>query len=232
MQKILMVQRDGLGDPKIEAAAEIRPDLELSVVNLEGPFEELIDDPGALFPDDLEERLDWAELVVDHLYHPDLSDHLVRCCGARRLPVIASGRRIQGADTPATCCTLARNARFGAYGESFGAPELEAEVSEGRITRLVVRRGAPCGATWIAAREVIGLEVSEALHRIGLLTQFQCLAKADPNLFLTNPLHVAGHVHIAALKKALPEGALDPKTAEQVQGNSDHDHRRAGGDDE
>ena len=232
MQKILVVQRDGLGDSKVEAVAELRPDLELHVINLERPFEVLIDDPEAHFPDDLEDWLDWAELVLDHLYHPDLSDHLVRRCGAHQVPVIAAGRRIPGADTPTTCCTLTRRSRFGPYGESFGAPEFEAEIAAGKITRLNVLRGAPCGATWKAAQDVTGLEISEALHRIGLVTQFHCLAKANPNIFLTNPLHVAGDVHIAALRKALPAETLDPEAADQVQGNAEHDQRRRGGDDE
>jgi len=39
--------------------------------------------------------------------------------------------------------------------------------------------------------------------RLGLETQFHCYAKANPNVFLTNPLHVAGEVHAAALRKAL-----------------------------
>jgi hypothetical protein len=66
-----------------------------------------------------------------------------------------------------------------------------------------VLRGASCGATWKAAESVVGLPVDEALPRIGLSTQFHCYAKANPNVFLTNPLHVAGEVHTAALRKAL-----------------------------
>ena len=66
-----------------------------------------------------------------------------------------------------------------------------------------VLRGAPCGATWKAAQEVVGLTVDEAIPKIGLATQFNCYAKANPNVFLTNPLHVAGEVHSLALEKAL-----------------------------
>ncbi len=211
MQKILVVQRDGLGEPKVSVVTAQLPDLELRSLDLTGPFAELLDEPGDEFPDELEAQLAWAELVLDHLYHPDLSDHLVQRCAAHQVPLIAAGRKLAGrADTPTTCCTLWRSARFGEYGERFGAPELEAEVVEGRLRALAVRRGAPCGATWHAAAAVTGMSVEEALSAIGLHTQFHCLAKANPNVFLTNPLHVAGEVHIAALKKALGDEALDP----------------------
>ena len=68
-----------------------------------------------------------------------------------------------------------------------------------------VIRGAPCGATWDAAKRVEGLPVEDAIFRIGLETQFFC--SADPSgwdpIHEKSPVHFAGDVHIAALKKAL-----------------------------
>lgn len=203
MQGILVFQRDKRGDGKVVAVRELRPDLDLHVVDVEGPFPPIVDEPEAHFPQDLEELLAAADLVIDHLYHPDLTGYLIDRCDAAGVPVVASGRKLPRAHTPITCCTLGRIGALGEYAESFGAPELEVEVVEGRVAAVRVLRGAPCAATWRAAAAVVGLTPEEAVPRMGLATQFHCYAKANPNVFLTNPLHVAGEVHAAALAKAL-----------------------------
>jgi len=68
-----------------------------------------------------------------------------------------------------------------------------------------VIRGAPCGATWDAAERIIGLSVEDAVVRIGLETQFFCTANPagwDP-IYGKSPVHFAGEIHSAALKRAL-----------------------------
>jgi hypothetical protein len=207
MQKILVLQRDGLGATKVHAVTEQRPDLDLRVVDVDGPFPPIVDDPQDHFPTDLDALLGWADLALDHLYHPDLTGYLVDRAEAAGVPVIASGRKLPRAHTPTTCCTLGRLEALGEYARGFGAPEFEVTLEAGRIAAVRVVRGAPCGATWKAAREVIGLTVDEAIPKIGLATQFNCYAKANPNVFLTNPLHVAGEVHSSALEKAIRRAA-------------------------
>lgn len=204
MQHVLVFQRDGLGRGKVKAIDELGSGLELRVVDIDGPFPPIVDDPGRHFPADLADRLAWAHVVLDHLYHPDLTGFLLERCGEAGVPVVASGRKLPGgAHTPTTCCTLGRIEALGDYARQFGAPEFAVEVVDGRVASIEVVRGAPCAATWRAAEAVVGMAVEEALPRIGLATQFHCFAKANPNVFLTNPLHVAGEVHTAALKKAL-----------------------------
>jgi hypothetical protein len=66
-------------------------------------------------------------------------------------------------------------------------------------------RGAPCGATWEAARKVIGMPAEDAIIRIGLETQYFCSADPagwDP-IWGKSPVHFAGDVHSAALRRAL-----------------------------
>lgn len=78
------------------------------------------------------------------------------------------------------------------------------EIVEGRVSRVNVLRGAPCGATWAAAERVVGLPVHEAAQRIGLEVQFFCVADPagwDP-MYGKSPVHFAGEVHEAALKRA------------------------------
>ena len=211
MQRILVLQRDRLGQGKVKAVSERGEGLELRVIDVNGPFPPIVDDPERHFPAELAGNLEWADLVLDHLYHADLTGYLVEQCRGAGLPVIASGRKLpDGAHTPTTCCTLGRIEALGEYARQFGAPEFSVEVRDGKVASVAVLRGAPCAATWKAAASVVGLPVEEALPRIGLSTQFHCYAKANPNVFLTNPLHVAGEVHTAALRKAL--GRQDPGT--------------------
>ena len=81
------------------------------------------------------------------------------------------------------------------------------EVAGGRIRRIEVVRGAPCGATWEAAAALLNLAPDEALERIGLEVQYRCTA--DPSdwdpIHGKSPVHFAGHVHASALKRALRE---------------------------
>ncbi len=96
---------------------------------------------------------------------------------------------------------------MGCYGEQFGAPEFEVEIQDGKVVRVAVLRGAPCGATWDAAARIVGLPAEEAVIRIGLETQFFCAA--DPSgwdpMYGKSPVHFAGDVHSAALRKAVKD---------------------------
>jgi hypothetical protein len=81
------------------------------------------------------------------------------------------------------------------------------EIESGRIKSIEVIRGAPCGATWDVLAKVIGLEVDEAVSTLAREVQYICYA--DPSGFDPisgkSPLHYAGDVHAAALKKATTE---------------------------
>ena len=79
------------------------------------------------------------------------------------------------------------------------------EIAKGKILNVSVKRGAPCGATWEAASRIIGYDIAEAPTRFGLEVQFFCSADPagwDP-IYGKSPVHFAGHIHDAALKKAL-----------------------------
>lgn len=88
---------------------------------------------------------------------------------------------------------------------------MEVRVRDSRIAEVKVLRGAPCGASWEAARRMKGLGIAESVVRIGLDTQFYCTADPagwDP-MYGHSPVHFAADVHIAAMKKALKKcGAL------------------------
>ncbi len=93
-------------------------------------------------------------------------------------------------------------------------PEFRVELKKGRIARLRVIRGAPCGATWEAASRVENLPVGEAITRIGLETQYFCSADPagwDP-IFGKSPVHLAGDIHRKALIRLLKFSHKDAKT--------------------
>ena len=73
------------------------------------------------------------------------------------------------------------------------------------ISQVRVIRGAPCAASWEAAKRMIGVEIDDAARKIGLDTQFFCFADPagwDP-LYGKSPVHFAGRVHSKALAGAI-----------------------------
>ena len=79
------------------------------------------------------------------------------------------------------------------------------EISDGKLVSVNVLRGAPCGATWEAAKRMKGLSVDEAPIRMGLEPQFFCTANPagwDP-IYGKSPVHFAGKIHSQALASAI-----------------------------
>jgi hypothetical protein len=79
------------------------------------------------------------------------------------------------------------------------------EISDGKLVRVKVLRGAPCGATWEAAKRITGVSVDEAPVRMGLEPQFFCTANPagwDP-IYGKSPVHFAGNIHSKALARAI-----------------------------
>lgn len=202
MQRIIVFEEQGSGHRKIDGIRRYgQKDMEIvDVIDVGGPFPEFVDEPGAIVRGDFE-----ADLCLNYIRHPDLSQYLVAICNEKSIPVVASGQKIEGAFCPFTCCGLGHHPSLGAYGERFGVPELEVSVTRGKISTMVVVRGAPCGLTWDVASVILGLDVEEALSTYGRLIQYECVAnpaRFDP-ISGKSQLHYAGDVHIKALKKAL-----------------------------
>lgn len=198
--RIVVFQEKGSGNRKIKGLREYGNQLEIiQVIDIDGPLPEFIDEPGDWISPSFE-----GDLVLNFLKHPDLVDHLISLCEQKQIPIVSSGHK-GGGFTPFTCCGLGRHEQLGEYGRQFGLPEYRVRVEEGVIREIVVLRGAPCGATWLAIDECVGTSVEEAMSLLPRLVQYNCAA--DPSGFdpVTgkSPVHYAGYVHIAALKKAL-----------------------------
>ena len=179
-----------------------RTAINLKIISIDDALPEIIDDPTSYLPAPQN-----TDLVLDHLTHPDLSHGLAQMCSKAGIPVIASGKKppLEDALTPRICCALTQQKGLGTYGRLFGRPEYRIAVKEGRIAAIETLRGAPCAATWDAAQHIVGLDLETAKTRIGLETQFFCVA--DPSAWdpITgkSPVHIAADLHKAALLRAL-----------------------------
>ncbi len=207
--RIVVFEQQGSGRAKIHGIREFGRNIEITAVyDISADLPELVDEPEEYLVDTFS-----ADLVLDFLKHPDLSDHLAGLCQRKKIPLIASGKKNKAAITPFTCCSLGRLPGLGHYGEQFGLPEFSVVLDQGRIRTLKVIRGAPCGATWDVVAQITGLEAETALTTLPREVQYLC--SADPGNFDPisgrSQLHHAGDVHIAALEKALAR-ALDNKS--------------------
>lgn len=200
---ILVVQQNGSGEKKIQGIREYGDNLfDLDSLDINQTLPEIIDDCTSYLPSEID-----ADLVLDYLSHPDLSQDLIDLCKNLRIPIVSTGKKIHGnwAYNPPICCALAKNSNCGLYSEKFGYPEFEVIIKSGKIEEVKVIRGAPCGATWKAIENIKGLPVEEAIQSLGLEIQFFCTADPaswDP-LVEKSPVHLAGKIHSSALRAAV-----------------------------
>ena len=99
-QKMLVLQQDGSGERKIQGVRKYAKDhFTIEIISIDGSLPPILDDTREYLPQDFE-----ADLVLDFLKHPDLSHDLAVACSKRKIPVVASGKklRLDGIFTPPT----------------------------------------------------------------------------------------------------------------------------------
>jgi hypothetical protein len=99
-QKILVFQQNGSGESKTKGIRRHGNGLfTMEIVSIDETLPALLDDTEGYLPCDIQ-----ADLVLDFLKHPDLSHDLAVACRNRRIPVVASGKklRVKWALTPPT----------------------------------------------------------------------------------------------------------------------------------
>lgn len=99
-QKILVFQQRGSAESKIAGISRFgNGAFALEIFSIDGPLPTLIDDASDYLP----ERIT-ADLVLDYLKHPDLSQDLAAMCSRLAIPVVASGKKLhcKGVLTPPT----------------------------------------------------------------------------------------------------------------------------------
>ena len=109
------------------------------------------------------------------------------------------------------------------FASRFGRPLFQAEVEDGRLTRLVVLRDSACGCAQHVADHLAGTPVDEAVEAAGMLHHhFPCLASMNQDADYHDTLmHVSGHLIQDSLREEIsefltpipfwrPDGRLEP----------------------
>ncbi len=205
---IIVFQQAGSAEKKISGIKQFGQNINIvEVFSVNDDLPDFVENPEKFIRSEFE-----ADLVLNFLKHPDLSDYLVDICEKKSIPVVTTGKPGKGF-TPYTCCGLGKSESLGEYGRQFGFPEYSVSIEDGKICHIEVRRGAPCGATWEAIVNLIGCPIELALSKLPLQVQQNCFA--NPSAFDPisgkSPVHYAGYVHIAALKKAVEEAEVRSK---------------------
>jgi hypothetical protein len=97
-QRVAVFQQNGSGEAKIAGIRRYGDHLiRLEKLAIDQVLPPVLDDTAAILPARLE-----ADLVLDYLRHPDLSEDLAALCERQGIPMIAPGRRMRYALTPPT----------------------------------------------------------------------------------------------------------------------------------
>ncbi len=87
----MVFQQNGSGESKIKGVRQYGGSLYiLDVFSIDASLPSVIDDRHSYLPGDIH-----ADLVLDFLKHPDLSNDLIAMCTERKIPVVASGKKTQ-----------------------------------------------------------------------------------------------------------------------------------------
>ncbi len=89
---ILILQQNKSGESKISGIKRFGKGLfDLDIISIDTPLPPVIDDTSEYLSADFH-----ADLVLDFLKHPDLSHDLEMICRHKKIPVIASGKKLNG----------------------------------------------------------------------------------------------------------------------------------------
>ena len=90
MQKVLIIQQNGAGERKADGINRFGKDrFEVKIIDIETDLPAIIDDGFGYLPDKID-----ADIVLDFLKHPDLSEDLADLCGQQDIPVVITGKKI------------------------------------------------------------------------------------------------------------------------------------------
>ncbi len=91
-QKIIVFQQNESGQKKVEGVRQYGDNrFAIEVISIDISLPPVIDDAEEYIPQDIQ-----ADLVLDFLKHPDLSQDLAAVCRDKNIPVIASGKKLKG----------------------------------------------------------------------------------------------------------------------------------------
>lgn len=90
-QKIMVFQQNGSGESKIKGVRQYGGShYIIDVFSIDAPLPPVIDGRHGYLPSDIR-----ADLILDFLKHPDLSNDLIAMCSQKKIAVVASGKKFQ-----------------------------------------------------------------------------------------------------------------------------------------
>ena len=91
-QKILVFQQNGSGEGKIRGIRKYGKDtFIIETISIDESLPPILDTTSEYLPRHIQ-----ADLVLDFLKHPDLSHDLAAACAKRKIPLVASGKKVKG----------------------------------------------------------------------------------------------------------------------------------------
>ena len=91
-QRILVFKQNGSGECKIRGIRKHGKEIfTIETISIDQSLPPILDDTAEYLPRDIQ-----ADLVLDFLKHPDLSQDLAAACAKRKIPVVASGKKLKG----------------------------------------------------------------------------------------------------------------------------------------
>ena len=91
-QRILVFQQNGSGESKIRGMRKYGRDIfVIETISIDESLPPILDNTSEYLPKHIQ-----ADLVLDFLKHPDLSHDLAAACSKRKIPVVASGKKLTG----------------------------------------------------------------------------------------------------------------------------------------
>lgn len=88
-QNLLVFQQNESGKSKIKGVIKYGENLfSIKIISIDTPLPPIIEDTSIYLSEDFS-----ADLVLDFLKHPDLSNDLARLCHKKKIPIVASGKK-------------------------------------------------------------------------------------------------------------------------------------------
>lgn len=230
--RILLFQRGFYGERVVETIEKYAKKLEVTnIFKIPKDLPDIIEEPDNYIPNDIFKDID---LIISYSLHPDLSQFIVEQAKQNGIKaVIMPGEdpsfsqlgarkqlfEIAGDDVnifgPEVMCALKPvkdNEIIDIFCSELGHPEFKVEIKEGKISKVDVIRGAPCGATWFVAKEILGEYVKESPRKAALLTQYYCRASRGYDIIGgEGKIHKAGKITMKAFEKAIEEVIANKK---------------------
>jgi siroheme synthase (precorrin-2 oxidase/ferrochelatase) len=89
---LYIVEQNNSGESKIRGIRKYGKDIFIiETFSIDESLPPILDNTSEYLPKDIQ-----ADLVLDFLKHPDLSHDLAAACAKRKIPVVASGKKLKG----------------------------------------------------------------------------------------------------------------------------------------